>query len=131
MLPFIAADLGSANVVDLGCGNGALGLMAALRNPDAQITFIDESGLRLPRRGQLCRGLSWTQRPLSRQRRPERGGSNSADLILCNPPFHQQQVVGDQIARRLFRQSRQALAPGGTLLVVGNRHLGYHQTPET
>ena len=50
----------------------------------------------------------------------------SADLALCNPPFHQQQVIGDEIAMRLFQQSRRALAQGGELWVVGNRHLGYH-----
>lgn len=129
LLPCINTNLGDARVVDLGCGNGALGLMAALRNPDAQLTFVDESwaavasaqdNFRAAFPGRSARfvvsdGLSEAE-------------ANCADLILCNPPFHQQQVVGDQIARRLFRQSRHALAPGGQLLVVGNRHLGYHQT---
>src|SRR5690606_13389627 len=31
------------NIVDLGCGNGVIGLMAAQRNPEAQIWFCDES----------------------------------------------------------------------------------------
>jgi 16S rRNA (guanine1207-N2)-methyltransferase len=48
------------------------------------------------------------------------------DLILCNPPFHQGHVVGDQIARQLFAQSRQQLRRGGELWIVGNRHLQYH-----
>lgn len=50
----------------------------------------------------------------------------SADLILCNPPFHQQQAVGDEMAKRLFEQSHKALGATGSLMVVGNRHLGYH-----
>ena len=53
---------------------------------------------------------------------------NSLDVVLCNPPFHQQQVVGDFLARRMFRQSHKALKPGGELWIVGNRHLGYHVT---
>jgi 23S rRNA (guanine1835-N2)-methyltransferase len=54
--------------------------------------------------------------------------SASADLILCNPPFHQQNTVGDQIAISLFKQSRKVLRKGGELWVIGNRHLNYHVT---
>ena len=50
----------------------------------------------------------------------------SADLILCNPPFHQQQIVGDAVSWRMFQQACKVLRPGGSLWVVGNRHLGYH-----
>ena len=129
LLPCIAADLDSARVVDLGCGNGALGLMAALRNPDAQITFIDESWAAVASaRNTFAAAFPGRSARFLVSDGLSEAAANSADLILCNPPFHQQQVVGDQIARRLFRQSRHALAPGGTLLVVGNRHLGYHQT---
>ncbi|MGG5874279.1 catalase-related domain-containing protein, partial [Pseudomonas peli] len=28
---------------------------------------------------------------------------DSLDLVLCNPPFHQQQVVGDFLAWRMFQ----------------------------
>ena len=129
LLPCIAADLGSARVVDLGCGNGALGLMAALRNPDAQITFIDESWAAVASaRDNFAAAFPARSARFIVSDGLSEAAANSADLILCNPPFHQQQVVGDQIARRLFRQSRHALAPGAALLVVGNRHLGYHQT---
>ena len=48
------------------------------------------------------------------------------DLTLCNPPFHQQQVVGDFLAWRMFTQAKAALTKGGELWIVGNRHLGYH-----
>jgi 16S rRNA (guanine1207-N2)-methyltransferase len=50
------------------------------------------------------------------------------DLILLNPPFHEGGVVGDHIALALFEQSASVLATGGRLLMVGNRHLGYHRT---
>ena len=39
---------------------------------------------------------------------------------------HQQQVVGDFLAWRMFQQARAALVTGGELWIVGNRHLGYH-----
>ena len=52
--------------------------------------------------------------------------AGSLDLVLCNPPFHQGRTEGDHVAWEMFRQARRALRPGGRLLVVGNRHLGYH-----
>ena len=30
-------------IVDLGCGNGVIGLVAATRNPQAALAFVDES----------------------------------------------------------------------------------------
>jgi 16S rRNA G1207 methylase RsmC len=51
---------------------------------------------------------------------------SDVDLIICNPPFHQQYVVGDMIAWQMFQQSQKVLKKGGELWVVGNRHLAYH-----
>ena len=48
------------------------------------------------------------------------------DIPLCNPPFHQQNVITDHIAWQMFIDSRDLLVRGGHLVVVGNRHLGYH-----
>jgi 16S rRNA (guanine1207-N2)-methyltransferase len=56
------------------------------------------------------------------------GSEGPFELILLNPPFHDGGAVGDHIALRLFRQAAQRLAPGGRLLLVGNRHLGYHRS---
>lgn len=37
-------------------------------------------------------------------------------------------MVGDHIALRLFQQASRRLAPTGRLVMVGNRHLGYHRS---
>jgi 23S rRNA (guanine1835-N2)-methyltransferase len=50
------------------------------------------------------------------------------DLVLCNPPFHQQHVVDDYVGRRLLKQSARMLASGGQLWLVANRHLPYANT---
>ena len=127
MLPCIPRTEGPARIVDLGCGNGALGIQAALHNPQAQLSFIDESYAAVASArlnlSQACPGRD--ARFLVSDGLID-ADTASADLVLCNPPFHQQQVIGDEIALRLFQQSRAALAPDGALLVVGNRHLGYH-----
>ncbi|MDR6233657.1 class I SAM-dependent methyltransferase [Pseudomonas oryzihabitans] len=126
-LPHLPRGLGSARVADLGCGNGVLALACALANPEAQFTLVDESYMAV----QSARE-NWTtafpDRPATFRAadgladQPPR----SLDLILCNPPFHQQQVVGDFLAWRMFQQARAALTEQGELWLVGNRHLGYH-----
>jgi 16S rRNA (guanine1207-N2)-methyltransferase len=50
---------------------------------------------------------------------------NDVDMIMCNPPFHQQQAITDHIAWQMFCDAKQILRVGGQLLVIGNRHLGY------
>lgn len=116
------------NILDLGCGNGVVGLLAAERNPQARVTFRDESFMAVASAEANFR----TALGDAREACFEAGDCASAieaeslDLVLNNPPFHQQNAVGDHIARRMFRQSRQALRKGGELWVIGNRHLGYH-----
>jgi 16S rRNA (guanine1207-N2)-methyltransferase len=119
---------GAEHVVDLGCGNGVIGMAVALANPDARVTFIDESFSAVasaeatfhknvdggsPAEFILGDGLSDTP-------------AGTVDLVLSNPPFHTHQATTDATAWHMFTGSRAALRPGGELWVVGNRHLGYH-----
>lgn len=49
----------------------------------------------------------------------------SADVVLCNPPFHQQHAVTGHIANQMFTDAKRVLKQGGRLRIVANRHLGY------
>ena len=51
---------------------------------------------------------------------------DSASLVLCNPPFHQDNAINDDVAWQMFTESKVVLVKGGELWVIGNRHLGYH-----
>jgi len=126
-LPHLPKNIGSARVADLGCGNGVLGIACALGNPDAQLTLVDESYMAVQSAAE-----NW-QAALGDRAVTIRADDglaeqeeDSLDIVLCNPPFHQQQVVGDFLAWRMFQQARAALVTGGELWIVGNRHLGYH-----
>lgn len=115
-------------IVDLGCGNGVVGLIAAERNPAAELIFVDESYMAVASAEANFKGAFGTTRKAQFLATNCLKGipSCSVDLILNNPPFHQQSAVGDQVAWEMFHMSREVLKPGGELLVIGNRHLGYH-----
>lgn len=126
-LPHLPHDLGNARVADLGCGNGVLAIASALANPQAHYTLVDESYMAVQSAQE-----NWQAALGDRAVTVVAGDGlagvekQSLDVVLCNPPFHQQQVVGDFLAWRMFQQAREALVVGGALYIVGNRHLGYH-----
>ncbi|MDV7211603.1 methyltransferase [Azotobacter beijerinckii] len=126
-LPHLPRNLGDARVADLGCGNGVLAIACALANPEARLTLVDESYMAVQSAAENWRA-ALDERPVEIRAADGLAGQaeHSLDVVLCNPPFHQQQVVGDFLAWRMFQQARTALVPGGALWIVGNRHLGYH-----
>lgn len=126
-LPHLPQGLGNARVADLGCGNGVLAIASALRNPDAHYTLVDESYMAVQSaRDNWRAALGEREADILAADGLAGVEKQSLDVVLCNPPFHQQQVVGDFLAWRMFQQAREALVVGGALYIVGNRHLGYH-----
>ncbi len=115
-------------VVDLGCGNGILGLVASQRSSRVEISCVDESFM-----------ATWSARESFRA--SELGGRarfltgdcledfdrDSVDLILCNPPFHFQNAQTLDVAYAMFDDAKRVLRAGGELWVVANKHLGHHK----
>jgi len=122
------------HVIDLGCGNGVIGLsllaqQKTIVQDSIQLDFIDESYMavvsaktnienNLPTLKAQC-NFSWNDCLTNKK-------DDSADVILCNPPFHQQYAVTDHIAWQMFTGSHRVLKKGGELRIIGNRQLGYH-----
>ncbi len=125
-LPDVAAN---SRVIDLGCGNGIIGLHVLAKQPTAHVQFFDESHMavisaktnitrNLPELASQCEfTLNDCLTDIS---------SESVDLILCNPPFHQQTATTDHIAWQMFKDSHRVLKKGGELRIIGNRQLAYH-----
>ena len=116
------------NIVDLGCGNGVLGIIAASFNPQARLLFTDESYMAIASAADNFKRAFGLSREAEFQVDDclSQVAESSQDLVLNNPPFHQQQSITDAIAWHMFRDSRRVLRHGGELWVVANRHLGYH-----
>jgi 16S rRNA (guanine1207-N2)-methyltransferase len=131
MLAVIDKLPASKHIVDLGCGNGILGISAGLAQPGARLCFIDESYMAVASARQ-----NWKR--VSKRMQPESAVAEffandcfdglelaAPDLVICNPPFHQGHAIGDHIAWRMFKQSHDCLRQGGELWIVGNKHLHY------
>ncbi len=115
-------------IVDLGCGNGVVGLLAAIKNPGAALIFTDQSYMAVESAisnfvsvFNETRDAEFLQTDCLQGVEPE-----SASLILCNPPFHQDNAINDDVAWQMFTESKDVLHEKGELWVIGNRHLGYH-----
>lgn len=129
LLEHLPQTEGEGDIIDLGCGNGVLGIMAARQNPQATLHFVDESFMAIASATQNYRQLGHDKDQSSFHVSDGLTDfeDECSDLILCNPPFHQQLAVDDGPALDLFRQAERVLRPGAELWVVGNRHLGYHK----
>jgi 16S rRNA (guanine1207-N2)-methyltransferase len=53
---------------------------------------------------------------------------HSADLVVCNPPFHDGTAVTTTPAHRIFADVGRVLTPGGRMLTVFNTPLAYAPT---
>jgi 16S rRNA (guanine1207-N2)-methyltransferase len=101
-------------VLDLGCGSGAVGVAAALRQPDADIWAVDSN----PRAVQ-CAELSAAKNSVANlTTRLDADGSaipeGYFDLILANPPYYSQY----RLAELFLRTAVRSLNAEGELLLV-------------
>lgn len=120
------------SVIDLGCGNGVLSAHIVTNSP-REIHLVDESFMAIQAAKETMADTC-EQKGNSQNMQLHYHHSNcldnvelsNIDVVVCNPPFHQNNTITDHIAWQMFVDSRRVLRPGGELRIVGNRHLGYH-----
>ena len=118
-----------SDVVDLGCGTGVLAAVAAKRWLTAQVLASDSSraAVASARATLDLNGLTSGVEVVRDDGLKSRPAA-SADLILCNPPFHSGAAVMPDIALRPFDDASRVLRPGGELWTVFNSRLSHAST---
>ena len=118
----------NATVVDLGCGNGLLAATVAMQWPTATFELIDVSDMAI-----AAAKRTWSLNELDVGRcgfRTADGldglASESIDVVLTNPPFHQGHATDSELTDRLLADAARVLKPGGVAYVVVQRHLRLH-----
>jgi 16S rRNA (guanine1207-N2)-methyltransferase len=117
-----------AAVLDLGAGNGVLGILAALLEPSSQVWLADSDPLavQVSRKNAALNGASNVSAHLSDVLHDLPG--QTFDVVLTNPPFHRGRVHDRSLAERFVAEASRALRPGGAVYVVCNRFLRYEPT---
>ncbi len=114
--------------VDLGCGTGILAAQLRRRHPDAAVIAIDQSAAAV--RSAIATAAA-NELPIDVRRDYDLSTvpAGSADLIVCNPPFHLGTAVGASFAispaHAMFAAAGRTLRPGGQLWTVFNSSLDY------
>jgi 16S rRNA (guanine1207-N2)-methyltransferase len=120
-----AAEMGEAKrVLDLGCGVGVLGLIAALRCPEAHVMLVDSH----------ARAIECAQANAASLGLPDRcttvltGNTlrdvpGDFDLVLSNPPYY----GNYRIAEMFLDTAAKTLVPGGRILLVTKAPDWFHE----
>jgi 16S rRNA (guanine1207-N2)-methyltransferase len=113
-------------ILDMGCGYGILGILAA--KTAGSVTMVDDNLLavrcaretiKLNNAENVIVMASDVYSDLSQRQ---------FDVILCNPPFHKEFDVNTNVAQRIINEARTYLRRSGRLIMVANAFLKYQQT---
>ncbi|MBT2502643.1 class I SAM-dependent methyltransferase [Curtobacterium sp. ISL-83] len=126
-----AAVPDARTVVDMGSGSGVIATAVALRRPGVRVVATDVSQVAVLSTRATAEANGVADRvSVVRADAGDELGSNSAQLVLCNPPFHDDTTVSTDAAEAMFRNGATILQSGGELWCVWNSHLRYRPVLE-
>jgi 16S rRNA (guanine1207-N2)-methyltransferase len=119
-------DPQAGSAVDLGCGTGVLAASLARARPGLRVLATDESA------GAVSSALATMAAndldgrvQVLRDDAMSTLTAASADLIVCNPPFHLGTSVHSGVSVKLFEAAGRVLRTDGQMWTVFNSHLPY------
>lgn len=114
------------DAIDLGCGTGILAVALAKERPGIRVVGTDQSAAAVASARATAEVNQVADRvTVVRDDAMSSAADNSADLVLCNPPFHVGAAVHTGSAIKMFAATGRVLRPGGELWTVYNSHLNY------
>ncbi|MCO4098821.1 MAG: class I SAM-dependent methyltransferase [Gemmatimonas sp.] len=113
------------SVLDLGCGSGVLGVLAARQSRTGRVVLLDADAdaVRCARRTATaagCRNVEVRASDVT-----DAVADEAFDVVVSNPPFHLGKGTDLAIPRAFIEQAYARLLPGGRLYLVANRTLPY------
>ncbi|MEV0339775.1 methyltransferase [Nocardia sp. NPDC050713] len=119
------------DAIDLGCGTGILAVALAKARPALRVVGTDQSAAAVASARATASANEVADRvTVVRDDAMSSAADNSADLVLCNPPFHVGAAVHTGSAIKMFAETGRVLRPGGELWTVYNTHLNYRGVVE-
>lgn len=109
----------SGEVLDIGCGWGALGIAVAKANKAAQVTMVDVNRRALELCRANCERNHVTAEVLESDGMAEVLGKKY-DAIITNPPIR----AGKQVIYKMFSDAAASLREGGALYLVIRKQQG-------
>ncbi|MEO5511872.1 MAG: methyltransferase [Longimicrobiales bacterium] len=113
------------SVLDLGCGAGTLGVVAAFLSGNGRVVLVDADveAVRCAQRTTAAAGLENTTALVS-----DVGAAvldQRFDVVITNPPFHAGKTTELSLPMRFIHDAWRVLSPGGRAYLVANRTLPY------
>jgi 16S rRNA (guanine1207-N2)-methyltransferase len=102
------------HILDLGCGSGAVGIAAALRNEETRVHAIDSNPRAIEATQWACQKNDLKNLTTALDCDGTSIQPGALDLVLANPPY----FSNYRIAELFLRIAERSLAAGGLLLVV-------------
>lgn len=114
------------DAIDLGCGTGILAVALAKARPGIAVLGTDQSAAAVAS-ARATAAVNHVEGRVTvvRDDAMSSAADNSADLVVCNPPFHVGAAVHTGSAIKMFSETGRVLRPGGELWTVYNSHLNY------
>ncbi len=113
------------SVLDLGCGFGLIGVVAAHLAPDVKVTLVDADAAAIEAATATLRANHVQHGRAVLQDCGAGLATGSFDVVATNPPFHQGKKTDYDVGRQFVQEAARVLKPGGVLYLVANRFLPY------
>jgi 16S rRNA (guanine1207-N2)-methyltransferase len=112
-------------VLDLGCGSGIIGMVAARLAPEHDAVLTDADAYALDLAASNCRRNGVANARIVAADVVDAVAEERFTVVACNPPFHRRNEQSSHLADRFMRGAESVLAQGGRLYFVANRFLPY------